>query len=423
MRFLALTGLEEYRGCEYGGDSSRPVTWHGTLIWHAYLRGEGVPVSPVRHALLRLHVLGTRGGDTRFREAESEGATVVGIATDPSTHADPFTQQFVCRCTKFRYGRPSGKYGFCDACHMGRGLMTRADVLAPVRPLCADADCWNFGSALPVSAPSSYVLRMSIPEINAPAEPAPDERASADSGGPRRFRWLGADWRYLVRELAIVFFGVLIALAVNNWSIRREERAREREYLGRLAAELAADSSRLRDLFVPATEAKLKALAAVAPYVSGRDSTVGDTLQLLRDLATAGRLGIGLMASSRVTFEDLQDTGNLRLIRDAKLRGHIVAHYGEAAQEAHRIEPRRSGYPMYYSRLIPGHLFAGVVTLDTLRPYDLPRVLRRMRSDEAQDLVNQEISYGLFLRETFQAQAKRVNMLLREVRAASDTDL
>lgn len=264
---------------------------------------------------------------------------------------------------------------------------------------------------------------MSLPEVDAPTEPAQDERAPADSGGLRRFRWLGADWRYLVRELAIVFFGVLIALAVNNWSIRREERAREREYLGRLALELAADSSRLQNLFVPGTETKLKALAAVAPYVAGRDSTVGDTLLLLRNLATAGRLGIGAISSRRVTFEDLQDTGNLRLIKDSKLRGHIVSHYADAAVEAERGDRRRSGYPMYYSRLIPGQLFAGVVTLDMLRPYDLPRVLRRMRSEEVQDLVNQEISYGLFLREMFQGQAKRVNTLLREVRAASKADL
>lgn len=55
-------------------------------------------------------------------------------------------------------------------------------------------------------------------------------------------------WRRAGFELAIVFFGVLIALLVDGWTSRRMERELEQEYIVRLLKEVRNDTTILRDL-------------------------------------------------------------------------------------------------------------------------------------------------------------------------------
>ena len=225
-------------------------------------------------------------------------------------------------------------------------------------------------------------------------------------------------WKSALREFAVIVAGVLAALAAQAWWGGREERGRERDYLQRMTEELVRDSTELQDLLLPGTAAKMEALAAVAPYVSGRNESVPDTLALLRHLSMAGRFGISAVGPGRVTFRDLESTGNLRLIQDPTLRAKIVSHYSAAERETEFAAPRRSGYAMYFSRLVPGELFIGEVTLDVLRPYDLGRVLERVRSEEVRDMLNQEANYAMFLRRQHRGQVERINALLSDIRAA-----
>lgn len=225
-------------------------------------------------------------------------------------------------------------------------------------------------------------------------------------------------WKTAVREFMVIVAGVLVALAAQAWWQGREERGRERDYLQRMAEELVRDSTELQDMLVPGTAAKLEALAAAAPYVSGRDESVPDTLALVGHLSMAGRFGIAALGPGRVTFRDLESTGNLRLIQDPALRAKIVSHYSATEREMELAAARRSGYAMYFNRLVPGELFREEVTLDVLRPYDLGRVLERVRTEEVRDMLNQEVNYAIFLSRQHPRQAERVNVLLSDIRAA-----
>lgn len=216
----------------------------------------------------------------------------------------------------------------------------------------------------------------------------------------------------------MIVSGVLAALAGQAWWESRQERGFERDYLERMAQELVEDSAQLRNLFLPGTAAKLRAITAVTPYVSGRDTSVPDTLTLIRGLSLAGRFGIGSVGLRRVTFDDLESTGNLRLIHDPALRAKIVSHYSAAEAERERAAARRSGYAMSFSSLIPGELFREGVTLDRLRPYDLERVLTRARGDRFRDLLNQELNYGIYVGRQMEHQSERIDSLLLDIRAA-----
>lgn len=250
---------------------------------------------------------------------------------------------------------------------------------------------------------------------------APPHPEAPDAQRPRR-RMAAVlsrpGWKTALREFVVIVAGVLAALGAQAWWQGREEAARERDYLQRMADELARDSTELQDVLLPGTAAKLKALAAVAPYVSGRDASVPDTLALLHHLSMAGRFGISAVGLSRVTFRDIESTGSLRLIHDPALRAKIVSHYSAVERETEFAASRRSGYAMYFARLLPGELFREQFTLELLRPYDLGRVLERVRSEEVRDMLTQEVNYALFLRRQQQGQADRVNALLADIRTA-----
>lgn len=229
-------------------------------------------------------------------------------------------------------------------------------------------------------------------------------------------RLSSAGWKSALREFTVIVAGVLAALAAQAWWERREER--ERDYLQRMVEELARDSAELRDVLHPGTTAKLRALAAVAPYVARRDTSVPDTLALLRDLSMAGRFGSAALGLGRVTFRDIESTGNLRLIRNPALRARIVEHYSAEERERELAASRRTGYPSYFSSLVPGELFVQEVALEALRPYDLRRILERVRTEEVRDMLNREVNFAIFLRKQHATQAARIDGLIVEIRRA-----
>ena len=63
-----------------------------------------------------------------------------------------------------------------------------------------------------------------------------------------------ATLRKALLEFAVIVLGVLVALGVDQWNGSRQDRARETDYLGRLAADLRLDTAALnmeRDNFRP----------------------------------------------------------------------------------------------------------------------------------------------------------------------------
>ena len=52
-----------------------------------------------------------------------------------------------------------------------------------------------------------------------------------------------AQWRYAVRETALIVVGVLIALDVNAWWSQREDRRDERRYLAQLRDDASANEA------------------------------------------------------------------------------------------------------------------------------------------------------------------------------------
>lgn len=196
-------------------------------------------------------------------------------------------------------------------------------------------------------------------------------------------------------ELGMVFLGVMAAFAVEGWRTDREERAQERQYLERLAADLRSDSATIDRNWTRALEIKVSAIQAIGPYVRGQSREIGDTLAFIQAVAMVGAGGFTAWAFQTPTMEDLTATGNLRLIRDTALRAAISEHYRLIDSQKQRIAGRLPFYPMAVHALFPAEARSDL-TMELLRAYGVGRILARIRTESFQDVLNQEENSALF---------------------------
>jgi hypothetical protein len=232
-----------------------------------------------------------------------------------------------------------------------------------------------------------------------------------------------------LRETAIVVLGVLIALWVNNWNGRRTEERLEREYLSRLAEDLHADTAMIRQMLQVA-EDKAVGLQIIAPWL--RSATeLPDTIRFLRAVIGSASLSWAHPPVRRTTFQELENTGDLRLISDARLRALVISYYFFAADEANRVDQRRTGYGRLSYQLVPhrGYGMLGIqrdeeaggstdaTYLEGLSGSERRRLVDLTRSSGLADLVQAEENFARFFSRSQAEVQKRAIALLNEVEA------
>jgi hypothetical protein len=158
------------------------------------------------------------------------------------------------------------------------------------------------------------------------------------------------NWRYATGEIAIIVFGILIAIALDSRNDGRNARRLEREYLVRLADDLRTDTTTFA--FVErALKRKHAGLALVDSVLNGR-AALRDTITFLQAIISASNFAWNQPRVRTTTFAELQSTGNLRLLRDQNLRAQVVRYYASAEGDYLRIEGRRTRYgPLTYELL------------------------------------------------------------------------
>lgn len=127
----------------------------------------------------------------------------------------------------------------------------------------------------------------------------------------------------LLAQFVIIVAGVLVALAADQWRGARSDRATEARYLERLRADLQWDTAN----FAAFDRVALRAKAEVLRDLAAENALVRLMAResLVDDLNYSGF--VALPANRPATFEELQSTGNLGLIRDIELRGALSYYY------------------------------------------------------------------------------------------------
>jgi len=153
------------------------------------------------------------------------------------------------------------------------------------------------------------------------------------------FRWMRGElrWTQVATDLLLIIVGILAALAVDDAIQQRRDARAERQYLELLARDLDRDLEVLAE-FIEYEERQTangilvyRALrAGVAP---------GDREKVAR--AVSALLSRRTLRLSRSTYTDLLSTGNVRLLRNARLRDDIARLY-ESNERALAIRDRNN---------------------------------------------------------------------------------
>ncbi len=137
-------------------------------------------------------------------------------------------------------------------------------------------------------------------------------------------RFLGS-WRLALGELAIVTLGVLLALWADQAMQAHEEAARAVSYLERLQEDVRADIRSLR-FSRDQSRNRLAITRQVDAWLSDGDA-VPDPDSLVMNVHFAGVLFPPTI--SRFTIEELKSTGDLRLLKNERLKRQVADYYNQ----------------------------------------------------------------------------------------------
>lgn len=127
---------------------------------------------------------------------------------------------------------------------------------------------------------------------------------------------------YALGEIALVVFGILIALQINNWNEGRKESLTEQEYILRISNDLERDTSTLHEkLLLAYKEIDLYKNFVYKSYDKQQN------VQEFATLVTSVTWTADNLILQDKTYMELTNTGNANLIKNLHLRDKITDYY------------------------------------------------------------------------------------------------
>lgn len=127
--------------------------------------------------------------------------------------------------------------------------------------------------------------------------------------------------KYALGEIILVVIGILIALGINNWNERKNDRNKEIVYLNRLTTNLKSDIQ-LYDLIIKKDSSLIKDLKKMSSdYLHGQ-YTDKETFSNLSSLIYGYHF-----TSNRTTIDNIVSSGKIEIIRSNYLLEDIFLYY------------------------------------------------------------------------------------------------
>lgn len=167
---------------------------------------------------------------------------------------------------------------------------------------------------------------------------------------------LELDWIAIAVDVVVVLAGILLAFQVERWADDLRDRSFEQNYLQRLKQDLETEVERM-DQSLYYAEARIQAAKLLDQVINDRPAVV-DTLENLPwALETATWRSFPQI--NAFVFMELQNSGNLTMIRSESLRRNLTNHYTTLQHYEHVGMDLRAQHEFELS-------IAGVLTMDEL---------------------------------------------------------
>ncbi|MGB5382661.1 MAG: DUF6090 family protein [Lutimonas sp.] len=195
--------------------------------------------------------------------------------------------------------------------------------------------------------------------------------------------------RYAIGEIVLVVIGILIALQINNWNESRKNTEKENKYLSNINREIINDSLVLESSWFKNRQKKIECLELAKKYVMG-DYFPKDTILFINNVGFGGINSRASFIGSSRTYNELVSTGNLSLISNDSIRELIVSYYNNKDFLDEYSKNIRSDYATY----VNSFRVYNSKYKDSINTAEIPRILKKMKTDEFHSLINQELTYA-----------------------------
>lgn len=131
-------------------------------------------------------------------------------------------------------------------------------------------------------------------------------------------------WDQAFLELLIVAVGILMAFQVDRWWEVRRERTSEQEYIQRLISDVEHDIEQL-EFGIAQAELRLSFASLLMDVAENPSVAVASPVEFMIAVNQAAYTFTPALSSN--TFDELRSTGNLALMRDARLKNSLFDYY------------------------------------------------------------------------------------------------
>ncbi len=215
---------------------------------------------------------------------------------------------------------------------------------------------------------------------------------------------------YAIGEIILVVIGILIALQINNWNENRKNTEKENKYLSNLNEEIINDSLSLERNWFNNRQKKIKCLELARNYVMGNYNPM-DTLLFINNVGFGGIHSRASFTGSTRTYSELVSTGNLSLISNDSIRELIVQYYASKVFLEEYLRNIRSDYATY----VNGIKVFNSKYPDSINIVEVPRILKKLNTDEFHSLINQELTYTFSIDRPLSEGKKEAHELHKKI--------
>jgi hypothetical protein len=219
----------------------------------------------------------------------------------------------------------------------------------------------------------------------------------------------------LAAEFILIVAGVLVALALDQWRARLQDRSLEAAYVARLRNDLVSDTASFRwfNGVLDTKDAVLLELLRDRPPDTWDGSPAEHAVRLR--LSTF----LGLPPVTSATFNELLSTGKVNLLRSGELRGELGEYYAFYSRLTEILDLLPGSYRSIVWSSMPGDtehaLRLDPSNADATAFHEGMAELRAQPALRA--AVNHELYYSAGLREYLTAANSRAVALLQRIDA------
>ncbi len=155
------------------------------------------------------------------------------------------------------------------------------------------------------------------------------------------------DWKYALGEIALLFIGITLAIAFNNWNESRKQRGMEKETLLEIKSGIEKDM-RDMDINMEGYEYRIKAFQTFIDLLEAENLPQSDTLPAIINSI----YGFSHFITNTAPYETLKSRG-LEIITNDSLR-LTIAEYYDVTQEWILINESRAldQYEKYIEQIL-----------------------------------------------------------------------